>query len=527
MLLDQQKRYHEAAVTLEAAVDQNPDNERLLETLCNIESKAKRYREVVKYGKRAWTKKKTDLLAFKLALAYHFLGKNEERDKFVEQTRNLNGNADQLTAIFEKSQQIQRDKEKLLKWLKGIIQKGDIDKVTEQTLRYLNYDPNAIELWAALGLLYMKQKDYPHAVEVLRMADYLDEENDIFLQYSLAEALVECGKFDEAMALYRKTIKIYPQIADTYSLAALLALKMNEPDQAVTLAEKAWELDSTNPTTATRTAIVYHYTGNAQKRDEFHQKAEELGKASLDKLKQMYTENRYETSLYYGNPVVIKRLLQGIRQSSYLYLERKGNLAIQDGKFVVTKSEKMMSVEAAEKESDWQYRQLERICRDYLKKYPKSYEAWSILAMLCKDSKGPEESLKCINRSLELNDNFANTYLMKGMYYLLRSEREPALEWLTKAFEIDPHLLDERDTWITNFLLAIKDYQGAAELTEVFWETNKKAAWIPAELVIAYHRLGNIEKRDEYLKHARELGYKDIETLEKMIADEPAGGKPK
>ena len=527
-LQEDQKRFHEAAMTLEDAVEHHPSDERLLRTLCEMESRAKRYREVAQYGERAWQQKKTAPLAFKLAIAYHFLGKSEKRDKYQQQVRQLGGNDDQLATIIEKSQEIQRDKKKLLKWIQGIVKTDDMDKAIEQSLRYLNYDPNAIELWAAVGVLYTKQKDHLRAVEVLRMANYLDSKNDSFLLFSLAGALVESGKFDEAMALYRKIIELYPQTPEAYSLAALLALKRNEPEQAVTLVEKAWELDSTNPTTATRMAIVYHYTGNTKKRDEFHQKAEELGEQSLDKLREMYTENRYESSLYYGNPVVLQKIIGRVRQDSWAYINDKASVSSLYRKKVLTKSEreKFDALGAMLKEQDWYLDQLNRQCRDYLKKYPKSYEAWYTLAMtLNRDPENLEESLQCCSRSIELNENFVSTYLLKASTALLLKKQELAVVCVKQALEKQPDLFDHGDPWTSTVFLQIGNDEAAAEICETLWAANIKAAWIPAHLAIAYHNLGKIEKRDEYLEHARTLGYEDMETLDKMIANEPTGGK--
>ena len=530
-LQENQNRYHEAAMTLEEAVEHHPSDERLLRTLCEMESRAKRYREVAQYGERAWQQKKTAPLAFKLAIAYHFLGKNEKRDKYQQQVRQLGGNDDQLATIIEKSQEIQRDKKKLLKWIQGIVKTDDnMDKAIEQSLRYLNYDPNAIELWAAVGMLYMKQKDYPRAVEMLRTANYLDSKNDSILLFSLAEALVENGKFDEAMTLYRKIMELYPQAPEVYSLAALLALKRNEPDQAVMLIGKAWELDSANPTTAMRMAMVYHYTGNHQKRDEFHKKAEELGKKPLDKLKQLYTENPYEASLYYGNPVVLQEMVDRVHRDSSVYVKDRVDVSSLLGKSALTKSEreKLEALGAMLEEQNWYLDQLQRQCRDYLKKYPKSYEAWNTLAMtLDKDPETLEEALQCCDRSIELNENFVSTYLLKASIALLMNKQELAVGCVKQALEKQPDLFDHGDPWTSSVLLQLGNYEGAAEICETLWAANKKSAWIPANLAIAYHHLGKTKKRDEYLEHARTLGYEDMETLDKMIAKEPTGSKAK
>ena len=526
MLLDKQKRYHEAAEALEAAFAQNPKDVDLLIHLCQAENKAKRYRDLAKYGELAWAKKQNKTLAFHLAMANYFLANKEEQAKYAQAYQKLGGNVDKLKEILAQAEKLHGDKEKLMAWFKSTSQKGNREKAIEQAHRYLSYDPNAVEIWVALGAAYMGQKDYPRAIEMLRMANYLKGDFILF-QQKLAEALLENGQYEKAMAEYRKTMKQFPKEPSTYSLAAWLALKMNQPDEAIRLGEKAWELNPNDPVTAARLVVVYHYTDQPEKRDEFRKKAETLSKKSLDFVDKLFKMHKYQDGIYYGNQVLIDKIYDRVKANGNYYFKHRVGYTVQGDKLVHHEpgDTKPLGMEAVLKECNWRNRQLRRAAEAYLEKYPQSFTGWALEGILYDDPEDFEKAMQCYDKAIAINPDYAAVYLCKGLDCILNNRRETAIANIKKAFEKRPELLQEKDMWYGPFLLKTKLYQDVAEFNEILWEVDKTHAWIPAQLVVTYHRLGDIEKRDKYLGHARALGYEDIKTLEKMIAEEPVGQK--
>jgi Flp pilus assembly protein TadD len=60
----------------------------------------------------------------------------------------------------------------------------------------------------------------------------------------------------------------------------------------------------------------------------------------------------------------------------------------------------------------------------------------------------------------------------------------------------------------------------AVEYGEKAWALRKDSPSIAANLAIAYHYLGDSEKRDALYRHSAELGYADLATLQEIFTDE-------
>jgi Flp pilus assembly protein TadD len=71
-------------------------------------------------------------------------------------------------------------------------------------------------------------------------------------------------------------------------------------------------------------------------------------------------------------------------------------------------------------------------------------------------------------------------------------------------------------------LVVIELIQGndakAVEYGEKAWALRKDYPSIPANLAIAYHYLGNMQKRDEFYQHAQRLGYHDLQAVQDIFS---------
>jgi TPR repeat protein/Flp pilus assembly protein TadD len=397
-LLIQQKRFHEAAKTLEQAAQRAPLTRRLLERLVSTESEAKRFLHVIRYGEMLWALQESQSAAFALALAHHFLGDQVQRDEYVAAYQRLGGEPDRLQKIFETSERLQQDKEKILGQLKLVGKRGGFEAVLEQVRRYLNYDPCAAEIWLLLGLIRLndplictnaeiraklaKYKDYADAIEHLSNACYL-EEQDVLLRQKLAKAMVDNGEFERARAEYERIMQRFPDVATTYSYAALLALKMTDYDRAIHLAERAREIDDHNGEVLAWLAVVYHFADQEQKRDEIRAVIDKLVEQDTTPLDEMFALNKYWDYGYYGNSAVAQDLVKRLSElTGFLAAESLGT----DEYRRITGSDyagTTMRLDLSDEELKWRRRQLFRACRAYLEQYPKSFYVQLFRGHIC------------------------------------------------------------------------------------------------------------------------------------------------
>ena len=89
---------------------------------------------------------------------------------------------------------------------------------------------------------------------------------------------------------YERALSIEPYHAETLSSLAMLLLDLNEEEEALRQAEKAWELTKRDATIAANLAIAYHRNNMTAKRDEARANAERLGYAGLAKLDAQFAQ---------------------------------------------------------------------------------------------------------------------------------------------------------------------------------------------------------------------------------------------
>ena len=60
----------------------------------------------------------------------------------------------------------------------------------------------------------------------------------------------------------------------------------------------------------------------------------------------------------------------------------------------------------------------------------------------------------------------------------------------------------------------------AIEYGERAWRLSQDNPTIPANLAVAYHLLGDVNKRDEYYGHAKRLRYYNLTKLDQIFSGE-------
>ncbi len=539
-LLEKEGCYHESAETLEAAIEHTPPALPLLKRLLAIESKAKRLRHVVQYGEVVWALEESKPAAFQLATAHYFLGHQSECDRYAEAYARLGGDAEKLEAVFAASEKLRGDRDTIMQRLGDVAKKnGSVDTMLDQVRKYLDYDPCYFEGWAVLGFIYMnhpelastaearamleKYRDYGKAIEMLYTAYYFAPAMHAGRR-DLAKAMEENGEFERAWAEYQRIIETHPDAAITYSDAALLALKMGEYDEAIRLAERAYEIDDSISEVVYDLILVYHFTDNIEKRDELRATVEARVGAQFEKFDELFALNKYWDFGYYGNSAVTDDLVHRIcEHTSFVAVKDLGTERYREilGKDYVAR---LHALDTPEEEFIWRRRQLVRACRSYLEQYPKSFYVQLMYGFLCSTLDRFEEADEHFDRSLEINPDFAQTYFAMGFSNFQRRDDEAAVASFSKAYERDQaFFVSAAETlWRCYWLENDKSYELGNRLARLLWEVDQKTPWIPGRLAEGYHHLGDVEQRDQFLKHARELGYEEMDRLEAMITESEA-----
>jgi predicted CXXCH cytochrome family protein len=130
---------------------------------------------------------------------------------------------------------------------RGMDQQG-----AEMLRKAISLDPNNADVKHSLGLLLVRQHDYPGALDLLRQAHELAPENARYA-YVYAVALNSIGAPAEALALLERAHEQHPTDRDT--LIALVSIARDTGDFALAL-RHARELVTLNPGDAQLRALV-------------------------------------------------------------------------------------------------------------------------------------------------------------------------------------------------------------------------------------------------------------------------------
>ncbi len=86
-------------------------------------------------------------------------------------------------------------------------------------------------------------------------------------------------------------------------------------------------------------------------------------------------------------------------------------------------------------------------------------------------------------KTVQIDPNYADAFSSMSIIALKRNEDEKALEYAQKGYELD-----------------------------------KANPVIAANLAVAYHYKGDRKNRDKFTKIAKQLGYKDLDSLQKIYS---------
>jgi tetratricopeptide (TPR) repeat protein len=154
----------------------------------------------------------------------------------------------------------------------------------------------------------------------------------------------------------------------------------------------------------------------------------------------------------------------------------------------------------------------------YLEQYPNSYRGQHVLGWAYTYTDRFDEAMTAFERALVLNPKWDNSYVGQGVVWRERGELDKAVAAYRKAIDIAPDYPEAYSSLVVIELTRGK-YRDAYELGAKAWaKSTKKDPVIAANYAIACHYVEDYDTRDAMLATARTLGYKNMATLEDIVA---------
>jgi len=244
------------------------------------------------YGKvrsKKYVEQKSDL--------YLELGKKKIQEKgdaksyyeFGVQSQVL-GNLDEAIDSFKKSISLNQQ------MIPAYINLGSIyiaqkkyDEATEILRKGNKINPNNSNIHNNLGLVY-ERTDENKAIEEFKLSIKLSQ-NNVEPCWNLARIYTKQQNFNEAINLLEKIIEINPKNILAYNNLGGLYIKLNKNKEAINILEKAIKIDKKNPDLFSNLAVIYAKQNSMDKALESFEKASALDpenkeiKENIEKLK--------------------------------------------------------------------------------------------------------------------------------------------------------------------------------------------------------------------------------------------------
>jgi len=154
--------------------------------------------------------------------------------------------------------------------------------------------------------------------------------------------------------------------------------------------------------------------------------------------------------------------------------------------------------------------------KQYVQDFPRSYRCWSLLGWGYLKTDQLDEARESFEKSLSINPRWDNAYVGQGAMYRKLGENDQARKAYLEAIRLVPDNAEAYTSLLVIELLEEND-EKAVECGEKAWALRKDLPSIPANLAIAYHYLGDFEKRDQFYREAERMGYYRLETIKDII----------
>jgi len=153
---------------------------------------------------------------------------------------------------------------------------------------------------------------------------------------------------------------------------------------------------------------------------------------------------------------------------------------------------------------------------DYLDTHPNAYMVLSQLGWAHLKIHELDKADMYFNRAITIEPTWDNAYVGLGVLCREKGDTEGARKNYLKAISIVPDNAEAYSSLLVIELMEGNDSK-AVEYGEKAWSLRKDDANIAANLAVAYHYLGDMEKRNVFVEYARMLGYYNMDALQDIF----------
>ena len=126
------------------------------------------------------------------------------------------------------------------------------------------------------------------------------------------------------------------------------------------------------------------------------------------------------------------------------------------------------------------------------KLFPDDVEGMGVLGSCFRVSGNFDESLKYLNKAIEVNPNYAEALINRGLIFLNKKDKSHALTDLGKAHHLKPHI---KQIWhsILTLKMEIKEFEDTISLAEEMVKLDPMDEKIFASIALCHQHLRNYD----------------------------------
>jgi tetratricopeptide (TPR) repeat protein len=148
----------------------------------------------------------------------------------------------------------------------------------------------------------------------------------------------------------------------------------------------------------------------------------------------------------------------------------------------------------------------------YMAKHPNDSLAWTIKGNILGNLDKDAEAEQAYQSAIKIDPKAFEAICSLGILHRKRGDYDGAIGFYQKALKINPDYAQAYSSMAVIELKRNRDAE-ALRLAQLAYGKDKEDPIIAANLALAYHYNGKLERRDKYTRIARELGYKNMKRL--------------
>ena len=137
------------------------------------------------------------------------------------------------------------------------------------------------------------------------------------------------------------------------------------------------------------------------------------------------------------------------------------------------------------------------------KLFPDDIEGMGVLGSCFRANGRFDESKKYLDKAIQLNPNYAEAYINRGLISLVQKDKLNALSDLEKAHQLKPHI---KDIWhlILNLKMGFKQFEDTILISKKMIDIDPTDANIFASIALSYYNLQRFKEAETFYKKAIE-----------------------